>query len=81
MGTTYHLRPCASARDALKRHTKKPPCNSTFGGRGGQKYSQRSCLVSLRGVASPPLSPRLWPAAPLTVTVQRAGKEKERDNV
>ena len=51
----YGLTTCVRVPGAgrIKRHLEKPPCNSTWW-REVKKYSQRSCLVSWREVASPP---------------------------
>ena len=61
-GRYLPLTSACPARDALiKRHTKDHPATT---------YSQRSCVLARSGVSA--TSPRLWLAAPLTVTVQRA---------
>ena len=60
-----------------KRHTKKATLQQ-YVVEGNLKCSQRSCLVSLRGAAFrlSTTPPRLWPAGPLTVTLQRTGRKK-----
>ena len=43
--------------ETLKRHLKNPPCNNTWWQEVLRKESPRSVLVTLQGVASPPLLP------------------------
>ena len=51
-GAPVHQKPLTGfGRAALKRHTRKPPCNSTWW-KEVKKDSQRSCLLSLRRAAS-----------------------------
>ena len=67
-GRHLPLASACPARDALKRHTKSHP-TTVFG--GGKLKVQSAVLprvLAKSGVSA--TLPRLWPAAPLTVTVQ-----------
>ena len=73
--TTRETNTCVRVPGAgrIKRHLEKPPCNSTWW-RGvffkNQKIQSAvlPCVLTRGGVSA--TSPRLWPAAPLAVTVQ-----------
>ena len=58
----------------IKRHTQKPPCDSMLWRKLKVQSAVLPCALARSRLLTTP--PRLWLAAPLTVTVQRAASKK-----